>query len=770
MESSLSVKLSKLIPKELQEVKQWVVWRLEKRGEKTTKVPYQVNNPSIHASSTNPDTWGSFSNALKVLETGMVSGIGFVFSASDNYVGIDLDSVRDDGVTTKKAWDIINSINSYTEVSPSGNGVHIIAKTTEEINAGYKGDGLEIYDRSRYFTVTGDVETLFGDEERPDDIRDATKEIKALLKKVRLESLKEESQEDAYIDWVNTRAEKGGRYDASARVAGSILARTSESAWETIGFPAYVNWCKTMTDPNLWEEDEREARKTWENIKKKHLANNLYSRPTEGDENAQGPTPLEQVDSVNEFSDLANVLRIVRDYGHEFRYANYGDSGKWMRWDGKSWVSDLTVTGYFAQKLSISLRREYTPELAKLGKKDEKSFALDLNNDKQGDKGRAAKIKKFIMSSESASRINALPKLLQPRLSVAGESFDAIDHKITVNNGTLNLNTFELEDFNPENLLTKLIPTDYKKDAQCPTWEMFMSAVCCGDKDLVNYLQKVFGYSITASVAEQKLWLLYGEKGANGKSTMMNVIKTVLGRDIASTAPNGLLLEKKFDEHPTFLMSIKGKRLIDIEETPLKGRLNVNLLKQLTGGDEIQARSMRQDFTVFRSEAKFMFVTNYRPSVDDMGKALWRRLRVVEFKAVFDGQNEIKDYHLELLKEKEGILRWIVDGLKKYKNEGLKEPEAVLNATRGYQNDSDSVGAFVRDFCIVDNDKKVPLKVLYEAYEVFCEEDGIDPVHYRSFSKNLESAVANIPGSKITISKVRSKSQPQRFVFGIDLA
>ena len=158
------------IPQSMQECPQWVVWKIEQRGGKDTKVPYQATLPSWHASSTDEKTWASFEEARRTFEmyAPEFDGIGFVLTPP--WVGIDIDPDRDEngdvvrsvfmenGQLRQDVQEMVDSISSYTEISPGGHGLHSIAETERpiEITAHRrKGDPREIYTSGRFFTVTG---------------------------------------------------------------------------------------------------------------------------------------------------------------------------------------------------------------------------------------------------------------------------------------------------------------------------------------------------------------------------------------------------------------------------------------------------------------------------------------------------------------------------------------------------------------------------------------------------------------------------------------
>lgn len=148
------------VPSDLRALDQWVIYRLEQRDGKTTKVPYRATSPSRRASATNPDSWASYKVALAAAPAPDKGGIGFVFTADDPYCGIDLDDCLTAGKLHPEAARIVRELDSYTEVSRSGTGVHIIVRATlaHERNRTSDtpwGGSLEVYDCGRYFCVTG---------------------------------------------------------------------------------------------------------------------------------------------------------------------------------------------------------------------------------------------------------------------------------------------------------------------------------------------------------------------------------------------------------------------------------------------------------------------------------------------------------------------------------------------------------------------------------------------------------------------------------------
>ncbi|WP_317176064.1 hypothetical protein [Halomontanus rarus] len=155
MSSTTSIEQT-VLPVDLRERDQWVCWRQEQRNGKETKIPVTPGTGAF-ASSTDPETWASFETALEYTETVYADGVGFVFTDDDPIVGVDLDDCRDlqTGDVDDTARDIITRLDSYTEVSPSGTGYHVLVRGELPQGRNRRGS-IELYDTARFFTVTGD--------------------------------------------------------------------------------------------------------------------------------------------------------------------------------------------------------------------------------------------------------------------------------------------------------------------------------------------------------------------------------------------------------------------------------------------------------------------------------------------------------------------------------------------------------------------------------------------------------------------------------------
>jgi putative DNA primase/helicase len=348
-------------------------------------------------------------------------------------------------------------------------------------------------------------------------------------------------------------------------------------------------------------------------------------------------------------------------------------------------------------------------------------------------------LQSWALKSEDARRLNAMLELArsEPGIPVCPADLDRDPWLFNCPNGTLELRTGTLREHRRGDLITKLCPTPYEPDAPCPTWQRFLAEIFAAergpDRELIGYVQRLFGYALTGDVSEHLLAVFHGS-GANGKGVLVNTILDVVGEDYAMAAMPSLLLTHRGERHPTEIASLFGKRLLVCQETGAGRRLNEPLVKWLTGGDKLQARRMREDFWEFAPTHKAILVTNHRPEVQGSDDGIWRRLQLVPFNVHFwdPAKGEKGPPHLqvnkrlgELLKaEAEGILAWCVRGTLEWFHDGMQAPPSVLLATQTYRAEEDVVGTFIAERCLVGADHECRADELYRAFRAWQEEMG----------------------------------------------
>lgn len=299
------------------------------------------------------------------------------------------------------------------------------------------------------------------------------------------------------------------------------------------------------------------------------------------------------------------------------------------------------------------------------------------------------------------------------------------------------------------------MPTPYDPSARCPAWELFLDRVfprdpqrpeLGGNPAVVGFLQRLLGYCLTGEVLTNLLPIFWGG-GSNGKSTLLDVVQDVVGAAYAMQAPPGFLMSKHTEGHPTELADLWGKRLVVATETAQNRRLDEALVKQLTGGDKIRARKMRQDHWEFSPTHKLILCTNHRPTVKGNDHGIWRRLLLVPFRVQFwdpaKGESGHELYRVDLgmkarlRAEAPGILAWMVRGCLDWQAKGLEQPAEVQDVTREYREEEDVLGQFLADRCVRDPAAQVYLKDLHQDYVQWCDANGERPMIHRLLSGEL---------------------------------
>jgi P4 family phage/plasmid primase-like protien len=393
-------------------------------------------------------------------------------------------------------------------------------------------------------------------------------------------------------------------------------------------------------------------------------------------------------------TDLGNARRLVRGHGADFHHCH-----PWRRdlvFDGRRWREDDTAQAERWTKDTV--RRMYA----------------EAAGEENGD--RREGLVQHALESEDAKRLRAMVSLArsEPGVPVLPADLDADPFLFNALNGTIDLRTGRLREHRREDLLTKLAPVEYDPDAPCPLWRKFLGRILDGNEDLVAYLQRVVGYGLTGDVSEQSLWFFHGT-GANGKSTFLLTVLAMLG-DYGMQAVSDLLLVKNHEAHPTERADLFGRRFVATIETEEGKRLAEALMKQMTGGDKVRARRMRQDFFEFSPTHKIVLAANHKPVIRGTDHAVWRRIKMVPFTVTIPDEEKDKALPEKLKAELPGVLGWAVRGCLDWQRHGLGEPDEVRKATTEYQAEQDTVQGFLNECCFINSDARVKSSALLEAY------------------------------------------------------
>jgi putative DNA primase/helicase len=305
-------------------------------------------------------------------------------------------------------------------------------------------------------------------------------------------------------------------------------------------------------------------------------------------------------------------------------------------------------------------------------------------------------------------------KMSRSFVLVDESKLDLDSYLLSVANGTLNLRTGELLSHRKEDFITKYLDIPYNVGASAPRWEQFIREITQDDVKLAGFLQRITGYFLTGDISEQCAFIFHGH-GANGKSTFIEVLQTLLGRYAAKT-PTTTFLAPKGERIPTDLARLRGVRLVAAVEARRQDEFNGPLLKEATGGDRITARFLRKDFFEYPPQFKIVISVNDMPRIEAGDEDMNRRLVVVPFNATFGADQQDKYLKEKLKAELPGILRWAVKGCLDWLKGGLDKPTAVMDATGAYLDDIDLVGAFVKECCREDKDARVSVNEFHASF------------------------------------------------------
>jgi putative DNA primase/helicase len=261
------------------------------------------------------------------------------------------------------------------------------------------------------------------------------------------------------------------------------------------------------------------------------------------------------------------------------------------------------------------------------------------------------------------------------------------------------------------------------------------------DNDKAQFLQKALGYALTGDTSEECFFIFYGNTTRNGKGTTAETTLHILG-DYGRTAQPETIAQKQNSSGGSpseDVARLKGARFVNMSE-PDKGlRLNSALVKSMTGGDTITARFLHQNSFEFKPEYKLFINTNHLPRVNDDSIFASGRVKLIPFERHFP-ENE-QDKGLKNLfrqsENKSGILNWLLTGLKLLKSDGLKQPQAVQNATAQYRADSDIIGQFISECLLEKRGQKTLFRNIHAVYEEWCKENGYGVLNSRNLSEEL---------------------------------
>src|SRR5215208_4947610 len=374
--------------------------------------------------------------------------------------------------------------------------------------------------------------------------------------------------------------------------------------------------------------------------------------------------------------------------------------------------------------------------------------AIFRDAERVADEDEQKKIAEWARGSQSSEHLKAMWTLAKADLAVSPEELDTDPMLLNVENGTVDLRTGSLRPHLPGDLITKLAPVEFDPVAEASRFYKFLKQTLV-DAELIAFVQRFLGYSLTGSTKERALSVLHGV-GKNGKSTLVEVFQDLMGDYSTAIATQTLMSTRYGDVTAQYQLAVlNGVRFISAAETKKGQELDETVVKHITGGDTITARAPYVQCFTYRPQFKIWMSTNHKPEIPDGSEAIWDRIRLIPFTQRFeDGKNADTKLPAKLREELPGVLAWAVKGCVDWNDGGLGTSAAVERATAKYREETDVIDRFFADMCVFTSGASVTKKGLFEAWENWCIENGEESGKQNGFTRTMgeRGVVKKFPG------------------------
>ena len=401
-------------------------------------------------------------------------------------------------------------------------------------------------------------------------------------------------------------------------------------------------------------------------------------------------------------TDLGNGERFASQHRGRALYCHPWK--KWFLWDEKRWLEDETSG------------------ITKLAKRTVRTIYQEAANCE--DDIKREQLAKWGGKSEAKAKIFDMITLANSEegMSVRPSELDQNPWLFNCQNGTLDLSSGEFGTANPNHKITKIANTECLLNAECPQWLDFLNTIMEGNEDTIGFLQRAVGYSLTEDDREQCLFILHGT-GKNGKSTFLSTIKYILG-SYAEQAEVRTFLAQKNEGIRDDLADLKGARLVVAVESARNHQFAEQLLKAMTGGDQMKARHLYASAFTFEPKFKLWIATNHKPTIKGKDEGIWRRIKLIPFNYSVPKDKLDRNLKNKLNTELPGILKWAIQGCIDWHENGLGDCDQVREAGEDYRGEMDELKDFLDTECLIDKSLRIEKGILYEAYEEWFKLSG----------------------------------------------
>ncbi|MBI2595692.1 hypothetical protein HYW46_03070 [Candidatus Daviesbacteria bacterium] len=418
------------------------------------------------------------------------------------------------------------------------------------------------------------------------------------------------------------------------------------------------------------------------------------------------------------FTDTSNAEKINQVFGNKIRYDHRRK--RWLVWKDHRWQPDVDGA---INRMAIDASRVRYQAATEISDLNQRTIAS-----------------KWAIQSESRLRLDAATSIAKNLLPIAdsGENWDSDPMLLSCLNGIVDLRTGKIRKGLPGDRITMVTGGKYDPDADCPLWKKFISEVFEDNQDLINYVKKALGYSLTGEMKEQAVFFCFGV-GSNGKSVLFSTIREILG-DYAYNAPATLFQRNTMATSSNDVASTEFKRFIMSAEILSSTKINELRLKKWSGGDQETARYLYSEYFSFYPACKIWLFVNHKPQVEDDSFGFWRRVRLIPFNRVFSESEQDKDLTKKLKNELSGILNWLIEGCLLWQAEGLQPLPAIIEgATKSYQAENDVLAEFLFD-CIEETENDSQAMAVFKKYKEWAEMQGLqgkDTLTNTSFGRRM---------------------------------
>lgn len=444
-------------------------------------------------------------------------------------------------------------------------------------------------------------------------------------------------------------------------------------------------------------------------------------------------SPLERAE-YRQYDGIAFARLFSDTFGTILRYNV--TSKCYMAYDGTKWVQDtenMTADSYSKMFARAIARYAYEQEDAP------KDFVRIVQGYGDYNKRRI-----LTVDARSYNPINQ-------------NDLDKYPYLLNCQNGILDLANMKLLPHDSKLLLSKQAMFSYDPSAQSQLFIQFMDEIMQGDKAKNKYIQTLLGSSLLGENTAEEFYMLYGSSTRNGKSTLLGTVEYLLGDYACSINPESLAQVKEANGRTASgdIARLDGIRFLHCTEPPKRMKLNVELIKKMTGGDVITARHLYERDFSFIPVFNLFVNTNYLPVVLDNSLFTSGRVKIITFDRHFEPHEQDTRLKMKLRSADNlsGIANWLLEGLQLFHKQKDRHivPESVTRATAEYMEKSDKLKTFLSDNMTEDPKGCVTAKAVYEAYAQWCRESGYGVENKRNFmddlrSKNLLSEYGTVGG------------------------